>query len=377
MHCSSASTAPIAKRFLIELNNRFAFPAACLVLMLVGVPLGVASRRGGKSSGFVFTILLVFLYYFLSSIGIALGRQNKLPAFLAVWSANLLFAAVGIFLLWQMASGGQVLERHHQLGLRATPKPAGQRRDRPAMASRLPAFSTSCARRPQRAKSRNAFPRILDEYVVREFLSMFLLVLAGFVLLMLVFTFFDLVGDILRNHIPLTTVGAYLVNLTPDMLYQIAPLAVLIAVLVTFGVLNRNSEIIAMKATGISLYRLVIPIVSICRHPVRQPVSLRSVLSAPGQPPAGGAAQHHQGPPAADRSASRAELDLRPAPSRRARPHLLLPVLRSRPQGVRQPLRLRVRSIHLLPHAPHLCRARLLGRRQQTPGASRTAGCAT
>ena len=47
------------------------------------------------------------------------------------------------------------------------------------------------------------------------------------------------------------------------MLYTIAPLAVLIAVLVTFGVLNRNSEIIAMKATGISLYRLVIPIVSI------------------------------------------------------------------------------------------------------------------
>ena len=48
-----------AKRFLIELNNRFAFPVACLVLMLVGVPLGVASRRGGKSSGVVFTILLV------------------------------------------------------------------------------------------------------------------------------------------------------------------------------------------------------------------------------------------------------------------------------------------------------------------------------
>jgi len=98
---------------------------------------------------------------------------------------------------------------------------------------------------------------------VREFLGMFVMVLSGFVLLMLVFTFFDLVGDIIRNHIPLTTVGAYLVNLTPDMLYQIAPLAVLIAVLVTFGVLNRNSEITAMKATGISLYRLVVPVVSI------------------------------------------------------------------------------------------------------------------
>ena len=92
---------------------------------------------------------------------------------------------------------------------------------------------------------------------------MFMLVLAGFVLLMIVFTFFDLLGDILRNHIALATVGDYLLNLTPSMLYQIAPLAVLIAVLVTFGVLNRNSEIIAMKATGISLYRLVVPIVSI------------------------------------------------------------------------------------------------------------------
>jgi LPS export ABC transporter permease LptG len=107
------------------------------------------------------------------------------------------------------------------------------------------------------------FPRILDEYVVREFLSTFFMVLCGFVLLMLLFTFFELVGDIIRNRIPLTTVGAYLVNLTPSMLYSIAPLAVLIAVLVTFGVLNRNSEIIAMKATGISLYRLVIPVVSI------------------------------------------------------------------------------------------------------------------
>jgi LPS export ABC transporter permease LptG len=99
--------------------------------------------------------------------------------------------------------------------------------------------------------------------VVREFLGMFFLVLAGFVMLMLVFTFFELVGDILRNHIPLTTVGDYLINLIPSMLYQISPLAVLIAVLVTFGVLNRNSEVVAMKATGISLYRLVVPIVSI------------------------------------------------------------------------------------------------------------------
>ena len=45
----------------------------------------------------------------LSSTGIALGKQNWISAFFAVWSANLIFAAGGIFLLWQMATGGRVL----------------------------------------------------------------------------------------------------------------------------------------------------------------------------------------------------------------------------------------------------------------------------
>jgi len=250
---------PDAKRFLIELYNRFAYPVACLVLMLVGVPLGVASRRGGKSSAVVATIALVIVYYSLSLIGTALGRQNWIPAFLAVWMANLLFSAGGIFLLWQMASGGRVLNAIATWAVRL-PRPAA-----PLKPNGVPitGLLSRLQPRPQRTAVRGVFPRILDEYVVREFLNTFILVLMSFVLLMLIFTFFDLVGDILRNHIPLSTVGGYLVNLTPSMLYQIAPLAVLIAVLVTFGVLNRNSELIAMKATGISLYRLVIPIVSI------------------------------------------------------------------------------------------------------------------
>jgi LPS export ABC transporter permease LptG/LPS export ABC transporter permease LptF len=252
--------APDRKRFLIELNNRFTYPAACLVLMLVGVPLGVVSRRGGKSSGFVYTLLLVVLYYILSYTGVAMARQDKLPVFFAVWMANILFAVAGTFLLWQIATGGRVLSALATLTARA-PKVNAAAAIQGSSAKIGSLFDRLQPRAMRR--SRGVFPRILDEYVIRQFLSTFFLVLSGFVMLMLVFTFFELVGDIIRNHTPLTVVGAYLVNLTPSMLYTIAPLAVLIAVLVTFGVLNRNSEIIAMKATGISLYRLVIPIVSI------------------------------------------------------------------------------------------------------------------
>jgi LPS export ABC transporter permease LptG/LPS export ABC transporter permease LptF len=251
---------PDGRRYLIELHNRFSYPAACVVLMLVGVPLGVISRRGGKSSGFVFTLLLVVLYYVLSYTGVALARQGKLPVFAAVWMANIAFAAAGVFLLWQMATGGRVLaaiasfiSRASEVRLTGLAENGGH----------LSTFLDRLQPRSTRTSSRGVFPRILDEYVVREFINIFVLVLSGFVMLMLVFTFFELVGDILRNHISLVTVGAYLVYLTPSMLYSIAPLAVLIGVLVTFGVLNRNSEIVAMKATGISLYRLVIPVVSI------------------------------------------------------------------------------------------------------------------
>jgi len=256
---------PDPKRYLIELYNRFSLPFACLVLMLVGVPLGANSRRGGKSSGFVFTILLVFIYYFLSYIGIALGKLNKLPPFLAVWSANLLFAIVGIFLLWQMATGGRVLTAISDwISRLGRVKPALTNGNGFGFTGFLDKLQPRAGfRTGARAKSCGAFPRILDEYVVREFLTMFLLVLAAFVLLIIIVTFFDLVGDIIRNHVPLTTVGAYLFNLTPSQIYQITPLAVLVSALVTFGLLNRNSEIIAMKATGISLYRLVVPIVSI------------------------------------------------------------------------------------------------------------------
>jgi len=77
----------------------------------------------------------------------------------------------------------------------------------------------------------------------------------------LVFTLFELVGDILRNKIPTTVVAEYLLNVTPYLLYKIAPLVMLLAVLVTFGLMQRSNEITAIKATGTSIYRVVTPVI--------------------------------------------------------------------------------------------------------------------
>ena len=251
---------PAARGYQIELHYRFAFPTACLVLMLVGVPLGRSSKRGGKGAGFVATLGLVFVYYFLSSVGIAFARQGKLPPALGVWGANILFALAGILLLQQISRGGAVLELFANLG-HAFTKLLNRMRRNTAAGDQLRAQHIGDGAIMQRIRRalRIRFPLILDEYVMGSFLRNFALVLVSLTILFIIFTFFELIGDILRYRTPLVVVGDYLLNLVPFILNIVLPLCSLVAVLITFGALNRNSELTAMKATGISLYRIVAP----------------------------------------------------------------------------------------------------------------------
>ena len=263
---NAPNVAPRAARlFRIEFNKRFSYPAACLVLMLVGVPLGLSSRRGGKSTGFVLTILLVFLYYFLSSLGVAFAKTGKLSALFGVWGANFIFAVVGSMLLYQLSRGGVALTGLAALGetlqhwLRQ--RTSGTSASTAESTSRIPSVAT--AFRKLRSVFGSRFPLLLDDYVLREYSTNFALVLFTFGVLFLIFTFFELIGDIIRNRTPLVTVGDYLLNLIPYILYNTTPLCSLVAVLITFSALNRTSELTAMKATGISLYRVVIPVLAL------------------------------------------------------------------------------------------------------------------
>jgi LPS export ABC transporter permease LptF/LPS export ABC transporter permease LptG len=247
--------------YRIEFNKRFSYPFACLVLMLVGVPLGISSKRGGKSTGFVLTILLVFTYYFLSSVGVAFAQSGKLSPFLGVWGANLLFATAGAILLYQMSRGGIALSIFSTIGVKlgnlvtrllsGGGSESGSTRSTHDVATLL---------RKLRGVIRIQFPLLLDDYVMREYATNFAIVLSSFSTLFLIFTFFELIGPIFKNRTPLIVVGEYLVTLIPYILYNITPLCGLVAVLVTFGALNRTSELTAMKSSGISLYRIIAPV---------------------------------------------------------------------------------------------------------------------
>ena len=88
----------------VELHKRFAFPFACIVFGLIGVPLGIQPRRSGRSYGFVFSILIILSYYISLTASEILAVRHTVPAFLAGWAPNFLFGGLGVYLLIKAAN---------------------------------------------------------------------------------------------------------------------------------------------------------------------------------------------------------------------------------------------------------------------------------
>jgi LPS export ABC transporter permease LptF/LPS export ABC transporter permease LptG len=254
-----ADRGPDWREARVELHRRLAFPFACLVFALVAVPIAARPRRGGRAMGFILTLLLLSGYYLLFVAGVGKARQGALSPWAGVWVANICTALTGLLLLLrtdEVGGGGRLAEWTEAL--------SAWRHRRPTLAAGVENGPAPMGTAPLALHSRlgraAGFPLLLDLHLLRSFLFYFALMLAGFVVLFEAFTFFELLDDITRNHIEFGVVANYFRYLVPLMLYQLAPLAALVATLATLGVMSKNNEITAFKASGISLYRLALPL---------------------------------------------------------------------------------------------------------------------
>jgi lipopolysaccharide export system permease protein len=98
--------------------------------------------------------------------------------------------------------------------------------------------------------------RILDRYILKSALSTFFGCLAVFFLLYVIIDVFSHLEEILKQHLDLTTLAYYYLSFLPIIFIRVVPVACLLSVLYTFGILNRNNEIIAMRAAGLSILQI-------------------------------------------------------------------------------------------------------------------------
>lgn len=106
--------------------------------------------------------------------------------------------------------------------------------------------------------------RTIQHYVVREYLKIFGLALSSLILIYVIVLFFQKMNTFIKNQASLYLIFEYLLYKVPEVAFQwTLPYAVLLATLLTLGMLSRHSEITAMKAGGISLYRITIPLLFI------------------------------------------------------------------------------------------------------------------
>jgi LPS export ABC transporter permease LptG/LPS export ABC transporter permease LptF len=231
---------------LMEIHKKFSIPAACLVFALIGVALGASYRKDGKFASFVVGLSVIFLYWGLLLIGQSLAKGQYIGPWLGVWLPNVVLGAAGAAGLWRKAG---VVRRRRSLALPAVGRAAARLR---ALA---PASFVS--RVPDLTWLR---PTLLDLYVGLLYLRILGLGLAGMAGLFYISTFIDLSDHLFKGTATTGMLFAYLWWSTPQFVYYIIAIAVLLAAIVTIGALTKSSELIVMRACGISLYRTALPL---------------------------------------------------------------------------------------------------------------------
>jgi LPS export ABC transporter permease LptG/LPS export ABC transporter permease LptF len=232
--------------FLVEWHKRAALPIAALVFTILGFPLAVRSLRGGRSVALVGSLVILVSYYLLLTALEGSALRLRLPAWVAIWAPNALFGAVGLAVLIATARGRRLIN--------LTPV----WRALAAALGRLPARPTlRWRRRPWEPREST---HIIDRYLIRQFLAYTGTGLAVVAALFVVIDIMKELDGYLRIKPSILHILEHLVYRAPAEIHKSLPIVMLVATIFLFLGLSRYHELTAMKAAGVSLYRVSAPI---------------------------------------------------------------------------------------------------------------------
>ncbi|RMH73327.1 MAG: YjgP/YjgQ family permease [Gemmatimonadetes bacterium] len=238
-------------RYQVEIEKKYAIPFACVVFVLVGAPLGIVARRGGVGVGFSVSLGFFILYYMFLIGGERMADRGLASPFWAMWGANILIGIAGIYLCIQNVRETKAIDWGW---LQIFNVFRWFRRQ-----SHIPTAGESYAT-IEIQSVRLKWVRLLDLHVAWNFLVAFAFCLISFIVIFLVVDFFERVHRYVSNEVPAEIVALYYLLKIPWILTIVIPIGVLLACIFGIGGLAKHREIMVMKAAGISLTRLLLPV---------------------------------------------------------------------------------------------------------------------
>jgi lipopolysaccharide export system permease protein len=103
---------------LIEWHRKIALSAACLVLFLIGAPLGSIIRKGGLGTPLIFAIVFFMVFYFLSNTGQKFAKEGSMSPFAGMWLSTFILVPIGIFLTYKALRDSQLFNKEFYFRLR-------------------------------------------------------------------------------------------------------------------------------------------------------------------------------------------------------------------------------------------------------------------
>ncbi len=237
----------------IEFHRKFSLPITCIALALLGLSLGISTKKGGKISGFTISLGIIFVYYTATVVSENLVRKRVLTPFWGMWGAVILLFIVGIILFYYTAKEKTIEWNKVYDFLDRIKKNFIQ-----GFWNRRKILFVLKVKRPK-----YRIIKLIDAYVVKKVLFSFVLIFTSLLSVFYIIDMVELIDDVFQNNVAFLYLFKYIFYNTPEILSFILPVSILTAVLLTFSLMSKNNELIAVKVSGISLFRLALPAVVI------------------------------------------------------------------------------------------------------------------
>jgi lipopolysaccharide export system permease protein len=122
----------ILRKHRIEWHRKIVLSMACLILFLIGAPLGSIIRKGGLGTPLIAAISFFMVFYFTTTLGEKFAKQDKLSPFAGMWLAAFILVPIGVFLTYKAMRDSQLFNKESYYRFAKTVRKALQRWRLPA-----------------------------------------------------------------------------------------------------------------------------------------------------------------------------------------------------------------------------------------------------